>query len=204
VAESQMDFEHYKNREEFAEDHGGGEIYGRQGEIMRPNTPGSVGDWSDNGSRPDSPFSNNRMQYAPGSSKRSETGFAAYRPSPALGRNHNPMSDNDLARTQSPLYTHDNSSGSALVRNAAASPMSTPEPYHDAPVDYGHSRAGSGGRATPSRSRSPGPAQGLMGPHGYSGLAQSEHASPREDDSAQYDYFRGGSRPSRRGPGQGW
>jgi calcium permeable stress-gated cation channel len=204
VAESQMDFEHYKNREEFAEDHGGGEIYGRQGEIMRPNTPGSVGDWSDNGSRPDSPFSNNRMQYGPGSSKRSETGFAAYRPSPALGRNHNPMSDNDLARTQSPLYTHDNGSGSALVRNAAASPMSPPEPYHDAPVDYGHSRASSGGRATPSRSRSPGPAHGLMGPHGYSGLAQSEHASPREDDSTQYDYFRGGSRPSRRGPGQGW
>ncbi|KAI5457576.1 hypothetical protein BGZ63DRAFT_474712 [Mariannaea sp. PMI_226] len=44
VSENQMDFEFYKNRAEFAEDHGGGEIYGRPGEIVRAETPGSLGE----------------------------------------------------------------------------------------------------------------------------------------------------------------
>ncbi|KXT13375.1 hypothetical protein AC579_9064 [Pseudocercospora musae] len=43
VNENQMDFEHYKNRPEFRDEAGGGgELYGRDGDIIRPGTPSSV------------------------------------------------------------------------------------------------------------------------------------------------------------------
>lgn len=43
VSEHEMDFEHYKNRPEFAEEAGGdGQLYGRAPDIIRPGTPGSM------------------------------------------------------------------------------------------------------------------------------------------------------------------
>ncbi|CAK7233613.1 hypothetical protein SCUCBS95973_008652 [Sporothrix curviconia] len=42
VPESKLDFEYYKNRDEFGEEHGGGEIFGTSRDIVRPGTPGSA------------------------------------------------------------------------------------------------------------------------------------------------------------------
>ncbi|KAL1894956.1 hypothetical protein Sste5346_005643 [Sporothrix stenoceras] len=53
VPESRLDFEYYKNRDEFAEEHGGGEIFGVARDIIRPGTPGSMMGATD--SRPGTP-----------------------------------------------------------------------------------------------------------------------------------------------------
>ncbi len=42
VPESRLDFEYYKNRDEFAEDHGGGEIFGTPRDFIRPGTPSTI------------------------------------------------------------------------------------------------------------------------------------------------------------------
>lgn len=43
VNESQLDFEHFKNRADFREEHGGeGEMYGRPSDMIRPGTPGRM------------------------------------------------------------------------------------------------------------------------------------------------------------------
>lgn len=187
VSESQMDFEYYKNRAEFAEDHGGGEIFGRPGEIVRPDTPSSWAGGSDKGSRPGTPVSGRSTPFAPNNRKMygntSETGYQAYRP---------PGSDVP-SRGRSPLYSQDNgsSSGLGLMHNAAGVPMSAP--MHGS------------GRSTPGVYTPPvntaGPSVGALGggPQGYSGLSQTE----MDNDPTQYDYFRGGNR-SRRNPGEGW
>ncbi|KAJ4257337.1 hypothetical protein NW762_008455 [Fusarium torreyae] len=197
VNDTQMDFEYYKNRAEFAEDHGGGEIYGRPGEIGRPGTPGSL-DGSERGSRPGTPVGRTASPFAPGqqpnqrlmslaSNASADTSYSAYRPAGSNGFTQQLTTGSEgPSRSRSPLYSHNNgsSSGMGLIQNAAApaySNLSTP------------------GRPTPAQS--PGPSVGAMGggPHGYSGLAQNE----MEPDAASYDYFRGSSR-SRRNPGEGW
>ncbi|KAK7717188.1 hypothetical protein SLS57_006333 [Botryosphaeria dothidea] len=58
VNDSQLDFEHYRNRADFREEFGGdGELYGRPSDMSRPGTPGTyrTGYDSSNGSRPGSP-----------------------------------------------------------------------------------------------------------------------------------------------------
>ncbi|EFX00499.1 duf221 domain protein [Grosmannia clavigera kw1407] len=42
VPESKLDFGYYKNRDEFGDDHGGGDIFGVSGDLVRPGTPGSI------------------------------------------------------------------------------------------------------------------------------------------------------------------
>lgn len=201
VSESQMDFEYYKNRAEFAEDHGGGEIYGRPGEIMRPDTPSSWAGGSDKGSRPGTPVSGRSTPFAPNNRKmygsNSESSYQAYRPPGQSGyggfTQQSTMGSDLPSRSRSPLYSQDNgsSSGLGLVHNAAGVPMSAPMT--------------SSGRSTPGVYTPPlnaaGPSVGALGggPHGYSGLAQTE----ADNDPTQYDYFRGGSR-TRRNPGEGW
>lgn len=179
VSENQMDFEYYKNRAEFAEDHGGGEIYGRPGEIMRPDTPGSLGDGSDHGSRPGTPLSGRSTPFG-GKRAAADTAYSSYRTG---GLAQPPMLASEVpSRSRSPMYSQDNgsSSGLGLINNAASAPMSAPV-----------------GRPTPS----PGPSMGALGggPRGYSNLAQTE----TDPDPAQYDYFRGSAR-ARRNPGEGW
>jgi len=205
VSESNMDFEYFKNRAEFAEDHGGGEIYGRPGEIMRPHTPGSFGD-SDLASRPGTPLSGRSTPFGPGMMSRQntggfpDTGYQSYRPAPS--RNITPGAMPEDGRNGSPLYMQDNSSSSGLVRNAQG-PAINDGPRRDMSMERSMSPAG---RSTPgARSHSPGPSMGAMGggPHGYSGLAQTEYPDGG-GAPAQYDYFRGGSRPGRRTPGEGW
>jgi hypothetical protein len=200
VSDTQMDFEYYKNRAEFAEDHGGGEIYGRPGEIGRPGTPGSL-DGSERGSRPGTPVGAGRSAspFAGGPAQQqrlmslvsntSDTSYGAYRP----GASHHAgftqqttLGAEPISRGRSPLYSHNNgsSSGLGLIQNAAAPAYS--------------SNLNTPSRPTPAQS--PGPSVGAMGggPQGYSGLAQHE----AEPDAATYDYFRGSSR--QRNPGEGW
>ena len=42
VPESKLDFGYYKNRDEFADEHGGGDIFGVNRDIVRPGTPSTV------------------------------------------------------------------------------------------------------------------------------------------------------------------
>jgi calcium permeable stress-gated cation channel len=168
VPEGKLDFEYYKNRPEFASEHGGGEIYGRPADLIRPGTPGSMWNGSEPSSRPSSPG----LPPVPRTS------------SPGPGRSYSPLISNsnpqptvpDIGRTRSPFYAHGNDSGSNLVSNAAAMPMTTP------------------GSREPSIDRSAGRAPGGAGmlgggPRGYGNLPQDEDMSPDHDPMA-YDYFR--------------
>ncbi|KAH7131522.1 hypothetical protein B0J13DRAFT_105778 [Dactylonectria estremocensis] len=191
VSDNQMDFGYYKDRAEFGEDHGGGEIYGRQGEIMRPDTPGSLGDGSDHGSRPGTP-SGRASPFGRPPRNVGDTSYQAFRGTPPPGGfTQQPMVGSDVpSRSRTPLYSQDNgsTSGLGLINNAAAPPMGVPGSGRMTPVHH-------------HPSPSPGPSAGALGggPRGYSNLAQNESDS----DPAQYDYFRSNTR-QRRNPGEGW
>ncbi|KAF9871403.1 hypothetical protein CkaCkLH20_11050 [Colletotrichum karsti] len=184
VSESHMDFEYYKNRAEFAEEHGQGDLFGRNNDIIRPGTPGSMTEYgSDNGSRPGTP-TGRPLQGGMTGAQVNNGGFSAFTPpsgymSPNTGRSSPtgglPTPQAAFAqqpimgdRSRSPLYNMDNGSDSALVRNAAGMPMAPP---------------------------TPGPTVGALGggPRGYSGLPQADADQP-EPDPTQYDYFRGSRR----------
>ncbi|KAK1780144.1 hypothetical protein QBC45DRAFT_112750 [Copromyces sp. CBS 386.78] len=142
VPESRLDFEFYKNRDEFAADHGAGELFGQASDIVRPDTPGTVATGSDNNSRPGTPvggmgFGNNRRLF----SNQSDMGNTAHgggymSPSQQYSYNNQvPYSPPTLApgeapgRGRRPLYhmgDNGNDSSSNLVHNAAAMPTSTP------------------------------------------------------------------------------
>ena len=215
VSESQMDFANYKNRPEFAEDHGGGEIYGRQGEIMRPNTPGTLAEISEyDGSKPGTPLSDRSTPFGPGRGRRnftglSDTSYQPFRPPPDVANFGSPpaLSGSDMpSRSRTPMYAQDNGSDSALVQNAAEVPMGGNASYRDASLERGRMTPS---RMTPGSVVSPLAQQPSLpslrgGPHGgYSNLA-SEDAEDAADP-AQYDYFRGGSGGrARRAPGEGW
>ncbi|KAJ0162506.1 Uncharacterized protein CTA2_4443 [Colletotrichum tanaceti] len=193
VSESNLDFEFYKNRAEFADEHGQGDLFGRDPDIMRPGTPGSMSDY---GSRPGTPTGAPLQGGMTGQQRRDvsgQSGFSAYRSNPPsgymspVGSGH--QSPTRLGspqagfaqqatmgdRSRSPLYTiNSNGSNTALVRNAAGMPISAP---------------------------TPGPTTGVLGggPRGYSGLPQAD-ADTFDQDPTQYDYFRGSRRP----PNDGW
>ena len=213
VSENHMDFGYYKNRAEFGEDHGGGEIYGQQGEIMRPGTPGSFGDGTEIGSNPGTPpMSGRHTPFAPGQARRhftgmSETSYAPYQAPPLPGADftQQTMIAPGAARTHSPFYAHDNNSAAGLVQNAAVPGSEsreastdrgrrTPGPLSGYPQGYHHDEP-------LPRSHSPGPSMGALGggPQGYSDLAQGDTET---DDPASYNYFRG--RKKTRRPGEAW
>lgn len=189
VPESRMDFEYYKNRPEFAAEHGGGgDIYGRSDDVYRPGTPGSTWVGSDGpSSRPASP---GFMPSVPRTASPAPGG-RSYSPAPdsgttypggysrALGspyQAYTPPAVADPSRSRSPFYASNNESGTNLVMQAA--PMPATAPMRDRSQDR------LGGRA-------PGTA-GMLGggPSGYGGLPQHEDDSP-DHDPTQYDYFRG-------------
>ncbi|KAL5615666.1 hypothetical protein BROUX41_005699 [Berkeleyomyces rouxiae] len=202
VSESQLDFQYYKDRPEFASEHGGGGgLYGTPSDIMRPDTPNSV--FSDN-SRPGTPTQiyggmtgptlstlpivNGPSPYAPYRSHTPNSNFSA--PANAfLGQ----PSDGASMRNRSPLYATTNDSSTGLVSSAAdmAVVTSTWKPQGYDPRD--HNREPSLPTA-----HNPGPSTGALGggPQGYSGLPQTEIPEP-----AQHDYFRGGQN---RRPADGW
>ncbi|KAH8676236.1 hypothetical protein BX600DRAFT_197397 [Xylariales sp. PMI_506] len=184
VPDTRLDFEYYKNRPEFASEHGGGDIFGRPADLIRPGTPGSLWNESDTGSRPGSP----------GLPPVPRTG------SPGPGRAFTPLSQpannpsrfappGDINRTRSPLYSQGNDSGTNLVINAAAMPMGNPgsrEASMERPV-----------------SRAPGGA-GMLGggPRGYGNLPQTEEDISTDHDPMAYDYFR--SSRTRRQSNNNW
>ncbi|KAI1641136.1 DUF221 domain protein [Biscogniauxia mediterranea] len=175
VPESRLDFEYYKNRQEFAADHGGGDIFGRSYDIARPSTPGSMWNGSEPNSRTGSPTIPRVGSPGPGRvySPRPDAGGTTYAGgySQALGSPYSPAPE--IGRVRSPFYAHGNDSGSNLVGNAAAMPVAAP-------------------------TRAPGMLGG--GPQGYGGLPQEEDTSP---DPMQYNYFRE-TRNSRRHPSGAW
>lgn len=202
VSENKMDFQYFKNRAEFTEEHGGGEIYG----IHRPGTPGSFGDGRSDfytPSRPGSPSSGRSTPFRAGhmqtgSGDPLDTSYTAYRP-PAAGFHAQQTSGIDRGR--SPLYAQDNGSATGLVRGAM--PMASVPNSRDQSVEGGRMTPTAGFRSPPVQTPS-GMTVGALGggPQGYSGLAQGEEDND-VGDPAQYDYFRG-ARQNRRNPGEGW
>ena len=204
VSESHMDFEYYKNRTEFTEDHGGGEMYGRDAESLRTATPAPYERTGTGITRPESPMMGGRSASPYGRPPRrvmtdmSDTSYGAY-------RSHTPGSDS-YSRGRSPMYAHDNGSTSGLVHHAADMPMAPPHySSRDGSVDRGRMGPARMNSPGPNRMQSPptapgpGPSIGALGggPQGYSGLAQTEET---DHGDSQYSYFRGSRRP----PGQGW
>jgi len=201
VSENHLDFEYFKSRPEFANEHGAGDIFGTPTDSMgRPGTPGSM--FSDPaGSRPGTPGAGNnhynhnhngggfRSYTPPGSSSSPYTSTT----NPQAAFLQQPLSG-DIApsRTRSPLYSQPNDSLTGLVNAASGVPMSRP----DSP--------GSRNNSLVSPYPYPaGPTVGALGggPRGYSGLAQSEEP-PSSSDPMQYDYFRGSR--NHKQPGAGW
>ncbi|KAI0484990.1 DUF221 domain protein [Xylariaceae sp. FL0804] len=186
VPESRLDFEYYKNRPDFASEHGGGEIYGRSTDIFRPGTPGSTLNGSDTTSQPGSPTLPMMPRIgSPGPGRPfspiSEAGAgypAAY--SQSLG---SPYSHSiDLPKRARSPYAQANDSSTNLMGHAADMPMAAP---------------GSRERSV-ERSRTPG-GRGMLGggPGGYGGLPQEEDIGTAEHDPMSYNYFRE-TRSSRR------
>ncbi|KAI0404985.1 hypothetical protein F4802DRAFT_565070 [Xylaria palmicola] len=193
VPESRLDFEYYKNRSEFASEHGAGDLFGRSNDLMRPGTPGSMWDGSEPSSRPASPAPPVPRLPSPGPSRMlspaSDVGMsypAGY--SRPMGSPYSPPAD--MGQARSPLYAQGNDSSSNLVGNAAPMPVAATSGYRERSVE----RLG----------RTPGGA-GMLGggPQGYGGLPQDEDVNTPDHDPMQYNYFREARRPRRDYPG-GW
>lgn len=183
VPEGRLDFEYYKNRQEFAEEHGG---YGGEG-IYRPGTPDSNFGGSDTISRPGTPQGG--MLH--------NTHKGGYAPAPG----------SDYA---SPIGGGRNVSyGSPTTEYAPARSMTSrmqgSMPYamlagSDSQSNLVRSAAPIAGEPLPPAGRTPGGAFGGLGggPQGYGNLPTAE---PDYDvDPMSYNYFRGGT-GSRRGNG---
>ncbi len=177
VPEDQMDFEHFKNRAEFFDEHGGADLYGMESERgTRAGTPVS--------------FARSAMP-APRrvGTGMSDTSYNSYRPQ-ADGAHSRQASGNELDRMRSPLGHFDNSSSTGLVQAqptgysevdgrsspgyARADGRASPAPgraftghrgYQPLDGRASPTLIGYDGRMSPaprSRSQSPGPAAGLM------------------------------------------
>ncbi|KAI1736555.1 hypothetical protein F4680DRAFT_461049 [Xylaria scruposa] len=193
VPESRLDFEYYKNRSEFASEHGAGDLFGRSNDVMRPGTPGSMWDGSEPGSRSGSPAPPVPRIPSPGPSRilspASDVGMTyptGY--SRPMGSPYSPPVD--VGPRRSPLYSQGNDSNSNLVSNAAPMPVNAASGYRERSVE----RLG----------RTPGGA-GMLGggPQGYGGLPQDEDVASPDHDPMQYNYFREARRP-RRDQSGGW
>ncbi|KAK2614282.1 hypothetical protein N8I77_001127 [Diaporthe amygdali] len=207
VPEGKLDFEYYKNRSEFAEDHGQGDLFGRPSDMMRPGTPTSTFGGSDTDSRPGTPvggmFSGNKGGFAPtsvsgvgGDNMAYGAGYAS--PSAQYSPRIPPFGSPGMeypSRTRSPYgLVAASDSTSNLVQSAA--PIASP------PVGYAHdagSRSASIDRGTTSFDRPMAggrPAPGSLGggPQGYGNLPQAE---ADYEDPMNYNYFRGGTGRSR-------
>lgn len=167
VSDNQMDFEYFKNRAEFLDEHGGGDMYGIESDrATRPGTPGSY----DRSSRAGTPLSNRNGPFNP--PQRVGTGFSEtssynnYRPqtgAPLVGDGHHArqVSGNELNRVHTPLGHHDNSSATGLVQSQPTLPIHLMGGYEDAPdgraspAPYSrYEEAPNPGRASPAPGRS--------------------------------------------------
>ncbi len=218
VPESRLDFEFYKNRDEFAEDHGAGELFGQHSDIGRPGTPGTMGSGGPD-SRPGTPVGG--MGFGGGNNRRNNSQY----PEPSSGSAYPQRTGpypahlaggfSDVpTRSRSPMmYSQANESGTNLVAGAASMAVSTPN-YPSTPSTYGSARDRDLSVDAPSRHPTPGftaggnggggpRAPGMLGggPYGYGGLPQSDEIDNGRESPAQYDFFRGGGRNRREGGG---
>jgi len=147
VPEDRLDFEHYKGRAEFSDEHGGnGGIYGRAEDIIRSDTPGAQSMWSGSDtSRPSTPTF--------GATKRGLATTGPYANQPAVS--YDSQKDPEIGEFD-PIFGHRNNSQINLVHGAADMSVVTPERTRD---------------ERPER-RVPGFLRG--GPQGYGGLPQEE------------------------------
>lgn len=182
VSESHLDFEYYKSRPEFAEEHGQGDIFGTPSDLMRPGTPGSAFD-----SRPGTPTMSSKGGMGMGMRAYTPPVSSPFAP-PQSGFMQTSLSGESR---KGHLYSASNESATNLMRAAAPPSVTRPDSPADS-LDGGTSRV-----ASPY---TPGPPPGAMGggPRGYSGLAQTEEPA----DTSGYDYFR--APRSNRRPGEGW
>lgn len=175
VPESRLDFQYYKNRSEFASEHGGGDIFGRSADHMRPGTPGSMWNGSETNSRPASPGIPTLPRAVSPSGLPTIPRLGS--PGPGLYQqpSGSPYAPSEPGRSRSPFYAHGNDSNSGLVGNAAAMPIASPVP-----------------------NRAPG-GVGMLGggPRGYGGLPQEEDSLSPGQDPMAYDYFRTRRKPAR-------
>ncbi|KAL2260648.1 hypothetical protein VTK26DRAFT_5271 [Humicola hyalothermophila] len=197
VPESRLDFEFYRNRDEFAAEHGAGELFGKHSDLIRPGTPGTLGSWSEPNSRPGTPSGG--MGFGSSSRRNFSSSSSAYPPQSYASLSQQQQQPSPYASRSQMYGLGANDSGSNLVANAAAmAGASTPGFPPPTPSSYGGGAAASvrepsmdiGGASGP---RAPGMLGG--GPYGYGGLPQ---ADMDHDDPTQYDYFRGGSTARRR------
>ena len=165
VPEGKLDFEFFKSRAEFSEEHGGnGGIYGRAEDIIRTDTPGNQSEYGSDSSRPGTP-----TRAVPG---RAFPTTGPYANQPAASYDgQGDIGDSGFG------YGHRSDSQTNLVYAASAMPMAAPPGYH------GRSRE-------TSQDRAPGFLGG--GPQGYGGLPQAEE--DHDHDPMNYDYYRGARR----------
>ncbi|KAF2724557.1 DUF221-domain-containing protein, partial [Polychaeton citri CBS 116435] len=181
VAESDLDFEHFKNRPEFRDEAGGdGELYGRAADIIRPGTPSSMMTGVTRTGTMESDFSGHRKNYHDRS---------------ASGSNSHSRSE---SRDSSMTHVPNADVGVEYPRGYHQTPSALRE-HSPAPSD----REGLMGRSESPyrgvRSGSPYGAQGRSGspyggapaptPGGYAPVT-TPGSTPGEDTS--YDYFRRG------------
>jgi calcium permeable stress-gated cation channel len=112
VPESRLDFQYYKNRDEFADEHGGGDIFGVNRDIIRPGTPSTVQGFDQ--SRPGTPVGGmtGRRQFSQATvdnyGGRSQPGTMqypgqqAYRPASPVVGGYRTQSPQGYQRAQSP------------------------------------------------------------------------------------------------------
>lgn len=168
VPENKLDFEFFKGRAEFGEGHGGGGgIYGRAEDIVRPDTPGSQSAWSGDLSRPTTPGTP-----AMGIGKKPTVGSIQM---PYGAQGYSGVSGHNQ------VYRHGQRNDSETDLAAGAAQMGTGTPGYETPPQ--HSREDS------QEHHAPGFLGG--GPRGYGGLPQAEE----EEDPTSYDYFRSRRQP---------
>ncbi|KAK3679357.1 hypothetical protein LTR78_000918 [Recurvomyces mirabilis] len=194
VNENQMDFEHWKHRPEFRDEHGGGgEVFGRAYDIIRSGTPGSMGTmtrtgtWETDASRSRSESRNPGHERHRSDSRDSdqtkvggETEYPrGYHMTPSALREHSPAGsdysghggfDAPRGRFKGDDGGMHKESREGLVSSAArmgrSPPPTLPTPYAPAPGGYGMIRT---------------PGETPLGDGKISG----------EDDTS-YDYFKRG------------
>jgi hypothetical protein len=164
VPENRLDFEYYKSRAEFGEEHGGmGGIYGKAEDIIRADTPGGSSTWGGSeSSRPGTP----------GTPPMGKGAFTSP-PLPSIPMSLDARSDTGYSG-RGPPYNMRNDSQTNLIHGAADMPISAAGTNH-----LRHTRDDS------QEQRAPGFLGG--GPGGYGGLPQQEE----DADPMSYDYFRG-------------
>ncbi|CAA9966376.1 hypothetical protein P3342_013083 [Pyrenophora teres f. teres] len=120
VSESNMDFENFKNRPEFSDEHGGeGSLYGARSSIYRPDTPSSQ--WGGAGDRGRSTSRDSERTMMTGGAEEN-TGVLypqGYHQTPSQLREYSPSPAPSLGRTHSNESPYEVSDQRRLVSGAA-------------------------------------------------------------------------------------